>query len=503
MIVRESVRVALPTPFGRFEVRAFEHDGSGVHLALVHGDIGEGDDVLVRLHSECLTGDALGSLRCDCGVQLRHSLRTIAAEQRGVLIYATGHEGRGIGLVNKLKAYVAQDSGADTVDANLVLGLPIDSRDYTAAAAVLDHVGVRTVRLLTNNPAKVDGLEAAGAVVTGVVPLATAPHHRNLRYLRTKMNRMGHVRPTLGAEANHPSPGASGANGSDGEAPRPASVTVLDRADDGGHGNGHDGNGHHGNGDARHDSPPVPPPADAMTLLGEVRPHADRPYVVVKYAQSLDGRIATSTGDSKWISGDAERRLSHALRAACDAVLVGVGTALRDQPRLTVRMVPGASPNRVVLDSKLRLPIDSPLLDPEAATTIVTTDRSGPARRAELQERGARVEVVPAGQDGRVDLPAALARLRQANVESLLVEGGSEVITAFFAAGLVDRVVVGIAPVVLGRGTEAVGGLGITEVADGIRLVRRTAVTAGHDMILAWDVATEPAPEAPTDPSSN
>ena len=122
--------------------------------------------MLVRLHSECLTGDALGSLRCDCGIQLRHALRIIAAERRGVLVYATGHEGRGIGLVNKLRAYVAQDSGADTVDANLVLGLPVDSRDYTEAAAVLAALGVRSIRLLTNNPRKVSGLRAAGAVTS-------------------------------------------------------------------------------------------------------------------------------------------------------------------------------------------------------------------------------------------------------------------------------------------------------------------------------------------------
>ena len=184
MIVRESVRVPIPTPFGTFEIRAFEQDDGPVYLAMVHGDIGDGEDVLVRLHSECLTGDALGSLRCDCGVQLRLALRTIAAERRGVLVYATGHEGRGIGLVNKLKAYVAQDGGADTVDANLILGMPVDSRDYTAAATVLELLGIRTVRLLTNNPTKVRGLRTAGATVHDVVPLPTAPHHRNLRYLQ-------------------------------------------------------------------------------------------------------------------------------------------------------------------------------------------------------------------------------------------------------------------------------------------------------------------------------
>ena len=389
MIARESVRVPVPTPFGPFEIRAFEQDDGPVYLAMVHGDIGDGQDVLVRLHSECLTGDALGSLRCDCGVQLRLALRMIAAEQRGVLVYATGHEGRGIGLVNKLKAYVAQDGGADTVDANLILGLPVDSRDYTAAAAVLDLLGIRTVRLLTNNPTKVRGLRTAGTTVQDVVPLPTAPHHRNLRYLSTKATRMGHVRPSLGAFDPEPI----------GEAAGTATTRWL------------------------------PSRAVRCSCSATSARMPTRPYVVLKYAQSLDGRIATATGDSKWISGETERRLSHALRAACDGVLVGVGTAIRDRPQLTVRMVPGASPNRIVLDSTLRLPVDSPVLGPQAATTIVTTERADPAVRAALRARGARVEVVDADH-GRVDLVAALARLRRAGVESLLVEGGATVITA-------------------------------------------------------------------------
>src|SRR5207302_3950779 len=156
-----------------------------VYVAMVRGDIGPGEDVLARVHSECLTGDALGSLRCDCGPQLRASLRRIAAEGRGVLVYVTGHEGRGIGLVAKLRAYMAQDRGADTVEANEELGLPVDARDYGNAAAVLRALGVRSVRLLTNNPRKVEALGEHGVAVREAVPSQTAPHARNLRYLRT------------------------------------------------------------------------------------------------------------------------------------------------------------------------------------------------------------------------------------------------------------------------------------------------------------------------------
>ena len=228
-------------------------------------------------------------------------------------------------------------------------------------------------------------------------------------------------------------------------------------------------------------------PADAMDLLGEVRASADRPYVVLKYAQSLDGRIATATGDSKWVSGEPERQVSHALRAACDAVLVGAGTAVRDDPELTVRLVSGASPTRVVLDSTLRLPPSANVFRPEAATLVLTTERSDVARRDELRERGVQVAVV-AEDDGKVDLAAAMRRLRELGMESVLVEGGSRVITGLLARRLVDRMIVAIAPVVLGSGTEAIDQLDVARVSDGIQLVNRLVVPVGDDVLLAWDV---------------
>lgn len=187
------ITVELPTPFGLFEAHAFERPSGHVYLALVFGAVSGHSGVLTRVHSECLTGDALGSLRCDCGVQLRESLRTIAAEGQGVLIYATGHEGRGIGLMNKLRTYVAQQAGADTVDANHLLGLPADARDYAAAAGMLADLGVEKVRLLTNNTDKVAQLRELGLEIVEQVPLLVGVGPNNHQYLSTKRDRMGHL----------------------------------------------------------------------------------------------------------------------------------------------------------------------------------------------------------------------------------------------------------------------------------------------------------------------
>ncbi len=162
---REVARVPIGTAAGEFEAHAYECPSGFVYLALVKGDLGDGRSVLTRLHSECLTGDALGSLRCDCGLQLRTALRAIASEGRGVLVYATGHEGRGIGLVNKLRSYMLQEDGLDTLDANRRLGFPADARRYDEVGACLALLGVRSVRLLTNNPRKEAGLRSTGIEV--------------------------------------------------------------------------------------------------------------------------------------------------------------------------------------------------------------------------------------------------------------------------------------------------------------------------------------------------
>ncbi|GHA05026.1 bifunctional 3,4-dihydroxy-2-butanone-4-phosphate synthase/GTP cyclohydrolase II [Streptomyces echinoruber] len=198
--VRREAQVYLPTAHGTFTAYGYRSVADGVeHVALVHGDLGDGEDVLVRVHSECLTGDVFASARCDCGPQLEASLQRIQAEGRGVVVYLRGHEGRGIGLMSKLRAYELQERGRDTLDANLELGLPADARDYAAGARILADLGVRSVRLMTNNPDKTDALLRHGLRVTGREPMPVQAGEHNIRYLRTKRDRMGHDLPWLEA----------------------------------------------------------------------------------------------------------------------------------------------------------------------------------------------------------------------------------------------------------------------------------------------------------------
>lgn len=191
--VQCTARTALPTPWGTFDLRLYECVLDGAHhLALVRGEVAGVRDVLVRVHSECLTGDVFGSLRCDCGAQLKLSLRRVSEEGRGVVLYMR-QEGRGIGLVNKLKAYALQDTGLDTVEANEHLGFPADPRDYGIGSQILADLGLHRIRLLTNNPRKIVGLEGYGLEVSERVPIMVGASEHNEDYLRTKKEKMGHL----------------------------------------------------------------------------------------------------------------------------------------------------------------------------------------------------------------------------------------------------------------------------------------------------------------------
>src|ERR671916_491253 len=193
-VTRRVAQAGLPTRYGTFEMFVYDAPDHKEHVVLTLGAIDDGGPVLVRAHSECLTGDVFGSSRCDCGEQLADSLRFLQEQGRGVLLYLR-QEGRGIGLANKVSTYALQEQGLDTVEANLSLGLPEDMRDYRVAAEMLLDLGVRRARLLTNNPAKIEGLERYGVEVVEHVPLGISPNPSNLAYLQTKREKMGHLFP--------------------------------------------------------------------------------------------------------------------------------------------------------------------------------------------------------------------------------------------------------------------------------------------------------------------
>src|SRR3989441_5951250 len=413
----------LPTRWGDFRISVFRFDGTEV-VALARGEVGSAEPVLVRLHSECLTGDVLGSLRCDCGDQLRSAAEAMGRPGRGVLLYLD-HEGRGIGLFNKVRAYGLQDGGLDTVDANIKLGLPIDARDYSAAASVLRELGIQSVRLMRNNPAKILGLEMHGVDVVERIPLETIPNEINAPYLRAKASRMGHLLDDL-------------------PDPRRIEETTM----------------------------PV-----------------GRPLVTVHYAQTIDGRIASRTGDSRYVSGDGSLRLAHELRAAHDAVLVGIGTVLADDPQLTVRLVPGRSPIRVIVDSLLRIPLDANVLTKGARTIVATTALASEERAAAIRARGAEVLRLKADADGHVDLRDLLARLREQGIRGVLIEGGRGIITSALRERLVDRLTVCIAPKVIGEGIAAVGDLQIDRLRDAMTFERAGFTAYGGDVVFYGEPA--------------
>lgn len=198
-LVERATEARIPTAFGTFRALAYEsHDGR-MHVALVKGNPEGKSNVLVRVHSECFTGDVLGSIRCDCGIQLSEAMRKIDEEGEGVVVYIRGHEGRGIGLRHKLEAYALQDEGYDTVEANVELGFSADARDYGVGAQILADLGLSTMRLLTNNPTKRAGLEGYGLEIVERVPLETEANSENLRYLQTKREKLGHILETLAA----------------------------------------------------------------------------------------------------------------------------------------------------------------------------------------------------------------------------------------------------------------------------------------------------------------
>ena len=414
----------IPTEVGEFQLCYYQNSlDDKEHLALVLGEIDPVQPTLVRIHSECFTGDVLGSLRCDCGPQLNQAMRQIAEAGAGVIVYLR-QEGRGIGLRDKLRAYNLQDEGYDTVEANLMLGHQADARDYTIAAHILADLGISAVRLLTNNPSKIESLEKLGIRVAERVPMAAALNVENAAYLATKVERMRHMLNLNGRSA-------------------PTASTKTEHLPNG------------------------------------------RPFVTLSYAQSVDGSITLQRGQPLALSGQESMTLTHQLRTSHDAILVGIGTVLADDPRLTVRLVAGPDPQPIILDSQLRLPLTAKLLTQHPRKPIVaTTETADSAKEQALLDAGATVVRLPATAKGQVSLPALLECLQKHNIRRLMVEGGATVITSFLAGQLVDRLVVTVAPLLVG-GLNAVGNLN----GHGLPQLKNPQTQwLGKDIILSGDV---------------
>ncbi|GMA32920.1 GTP cyclohydrolase II [Litorihabitans aurantiacus] len=422
----------LPTDHARFRMHGFRDSNGVEHVALVHGDVaGAPDPVLLRMHSECLTGDALGSRRCDCGEQLQASMARIAAAGVGVVIYVRGHEGRGIGLLEKLRAYALQDRGVDTVDANLALGHPADARTFDAAAAILRDLGVQRVDLLSSNPLKEHALTALNVEVSRRRGLDVLDRADNAAYLETKRRRMSH--DAAGRTSSPPPPPSSKPTSHPTSAPTTTTATDAEvwRSLLAGR-------------------PAADPDHELVRRYG---PLATAPRVVVaQLAQSADGFITSAAGTGDVVTGPEDHRHLHRLRALVDAVVVGVTTVVVDDPRLTVRETEGDDPVRVVLDPHGRAPRTAGVFTDGLAPTLWLTGRP------DVRPPSDQVEVVHlAGPDGgplaAARVPGAVvAILRERGRGRVLVEGGGRTVSSFLAAGALDRLYLTTAPILMGGG---------------------------------------------------
>lgn len=416
----------LPTVHGLFTLRTFAHDGTA-HAVMSIGDPALVDAPLVRVHSECLTGDALGSHRCDCGDQLSASLAAIAQAGDGILIYLRGHEGRGIGLENKLRAYALQDTGLDTVAANRALDLPDDARDYTGAAAILHDLDCPQITLLSSNPSKVTALEGMGITVAERRDLNVPDRPESAGYLEAKRRLMDHIAPAVHRYVDKTETNAEGTA---------STVSTVSTE-------------------------------DAEDTLAAYDTISDGDEVVAQLAQSEDGFIATSDGDAQFVSGQIDRAHLHRIRASVGAVLVGCGTVIADDPRLTVRAVPGENPVRVVLDPHGRIPTTATVLtSPESPTLWLIGAEVAPS-----SDVGDHVSVVrlPAAEGDDIPPARIVSLIREYVAGSILVEGGGRTVSSFLAAGVLDRLFLTSAPVFIGNGVPGIRFEGTPVMAEALR----------------------------------
>lgn len=421
LIVKKEASASIPSKYGIFELSLFTtNQDDKEHLLIVFGSVQSADNVLVRIHSECVTGDILGSLRCDCGDQLQMSMSQIATEGCGVIIYLR-QEGRGIGLTEKLRTYNLQDQGKDTVDANLALGHKEDARSYEIAAHILRDLNIKSLRLLTNNPKKIKALTQHHFKVSRV-PIKGTIHDHNAFYLLTKIKKMQHFFEE----------------------------------------------------------------EDLRTIHDKYYLKRYKPVVTLAYAQSLDGSISIEGKERLILSSPESFMMTHKLRSQHDAVLVGVGTVISDNPLLTVRHFKGKDPQVVILDSKLRIPITSQLLKNSIPPIIFTTKKADPRKHKILTEMNVKVVVVNSTRDGRINLSPILEKLSDFGMKTIMVEGGREIITNFVNENLADKVIITLAPIF-------VGGLSVLskkmdEVCNFPKLKNIIQYKLGKDLIITGDI---------------
>lgn len=430
-VVKNLVKTRIPTGYGEFTLYLYSEHAKE-HLALVIGDVAGKSEVPVRVHSECLTGDVFGSRRCDCGDQLRHTLQYLGRSTCGILVYLR-QEGRGIGLRKKMEAYNLQDQGLDTVEANIQLGHQPDERDYGIAARILKDLEVGSIRLITNNPHKVDELKGHGIAVEARIPIEVGQHADNLGYLRSKAEKMAHL------------------------------LTFRERTPE------------------HHDLAFIEPLIDQLILARSAE--AEGPFVTLAYAQSLDGSIAVESQVPYALSSKPSLILTHYLRAHHDALLVGVNTILADDPQLNVRYWEGEDPRAVIVDSQLRTPPECRVLkQAKKPPIIVTTAASDPAQREQFVALGAEIILVDAEADGSVNLRETLQALRDRGLRTLMVEGGSKIICTFLKQKLVNYCVITITPKIIG-GFRAVDGSCRTVEQAPLSLTDCQYQTLGSDII--------------------
>jgi GTP cyclohydrolase II len=397
----QRLKARIPVSRGEFYVYLYQDFDNLEHLALVMGNVRGKKNVLVRIHSECLTGEAFNSQRCDCGEQLKQSIQMISDDSQGIIVYLR-QEGRGIGLAKKLQAYNLQDNGYDTIDANIALGHKPDERDFTIAASILKDLSVKSIKLISNNPGKFKPLIDSGIVISSRIPILPRLTSENARYIKTKISRMNHKIDFDRLSSSSPE-----------------REMIL------------------------------------RNVVSKIKNHGyrNRPFITLSYAQSLDGCISKDKNKRIVLSDKESMILTHQIRSIHDAILVGIGTVLTDDPQLTVRKVQGKNPQPIILDTHLKFPPNAKLLKEINSPWIFSGKDSDVKKQKILEDLGAKVFRLPV-KNNNIDLQRLISKLVKENIGSVMVEGGAEVISSFMIDKLADFVISTVTPTIIGRGVR-------------------------------------------------